>query len=303
MKYYMLIIGMVLTLVSNAQVQTVVLWQGSIPNAIENPFYKEIQTVEDSVLKSVSQVKTPTLTIYQPNTSNGTAIVICPGGGYHHLAMDKEGFKVAEWLNTLGITAVVLKYRIPSDSIMKDKPIGPLQDVQEALRYVRRNALKYNLKNNKIGIMGFSAGGHLAASASTLYDESIYQHDTMSAKPDFSILVYPVISMKDAITHQGSKQNLLGNAPTKELIEHYSTETQIDSLTPKTFLVHATDDTSVHVENSIQYYLALKQHQVSVEMHLYEKGGHGFGLGREGMTSNSWTPQCRAWLKSNGFMD
>ena len=287
-----------------AQDETVNLWPNKIPNTKANKDYQEIDVVKDGQLKSVSKVTIPTVSIFLPDKDklNGTAVVICPGGGYSHLAIDKEGFKVAKWLNTLGITAFVLKYRLPSDIIMEDKTIGPLQDAQEALRMVRRNAQKWNINPKKIGIMGFSAGGHLASTLSTHYDDEVYNHDGVSAKPNFSILMYPVISMEEGITHEGSKTSLLGIAPSKDIVERFSNEQQIDSLTPPAFLVHATDDIVVPVENSINYYLALKSNGVSAEMHIYEKGGHGFGLGVED-TSQYWTEQCEHWLKVNQFLN
>lgn len=197
-----------------------------------------------------------------------------------HLSMEKEGFKVARWLNALGITVVVLKYRLPSDEIMEDKTIGPLQDAQEAVRVVRRNAYKWKIDVNKIGIIGFSAGGHLAATLSTRYLDNLYNaHDTISARPNFSMLIYPVISMKEGITHQGSRGNLLGKTPSDLLIKKFSLEAQVNSLTPPTFMAHASDDTSVPVENSIMYYQALIKHKVPAELHLYEKGGSWFWIG------------------------
>jgi acetyl esterase/lipase len=255
-------------------------------------------------LSSTSKVTVPTLTLFLPNSkkSNGTAVVICPGGGYSHLAIDKEGFKVASWLNTLGITAFVLKYRLPSDWIMENKTIGPLQDAQEAIRMVRRHANTWNINPEKIGIMGFSAGGHLASTLSTHYLDDVYVHDSISAKPNFSILIYPVISMENEITHKGSRTNLLGNVPSEDLMVLYSNEKQIDSLTPPTFLIHATDDKAVPVENSIQYYMALKDNNIPVEMHIFENGGHGFGLGVKD-TSLYWTDSCEQWLKSNKYID
>ena len=287
---------------SFAQEHTVIkLWQDSIPNAIENPEYKEIQTLKDSALWSVEKVTEPTLTLFKPQKPNGTAVIICPGGGYHHLAINKEGFKVAKWLNTLGVTAFVLKYRLPDDAIMKDKRIGPLQDAQRAMRFVRRNANQWKIDTNKIGVLGFSAGGHLAATLSTQYNKETYKtEDSTTAKPDFSILVYPVISMKDSITHKGSRKYLLGDKPTKETVTFYSNETQVNSETPKTILIHATDDKSVPAENSLQYYIALKENGVSAEMHLYEKGGHGFGMGRN--STHPWVKACEQWLKSSKFL-
>jgi len=304
MNSFVLIANLILGLSVSiyAQDETINLWPNEIPNAITNTDYKEIEVFNGGKLSSTSKVTIPTLTIFLPDVdkSNGTAVVICPGGGYSHLAIDKEGFKIAKWFNTIGITAFVLKYRLPNDTIMKDKTIGPLQDAQEAIRMVRRNAIKWNINPDKIGIMGFSAGGHLASTLSTHYNDEVYVHDTTNAKPNFSILMYPVISMEEGITHQGSKTHLLGNAPSESLIEYYSNEYQIDSLTPPSFLVHATDDRVVAVENSINYYLALKNNNVPAELHLYEKGGHGFGLGVSG-TNIYWTKQCEHWLKSHNF--
>lgn len=303
LKNMTLLFCLVLTNGLAAQVTEVALWNGKIPNAVSNSKYTEIQTIKDSVLVKVSQVVNPTLTIFKPINPNGTAVIICPGGGYAHLAIDKEGYKVAEWLNTLGITAIVLKYRLPSDVIMTDKSNGPLQDAQEAMRYARRHAKEWNIQEDKIGILGFSAGGHLASTLSTHYNDVVYKvTDSVSAKPDFSILIYPVISMENGITHQGSKTNLLGSSPSIEMINNFSNEKKIDESTPKTFIVHATDDKSVPVENSINYYLELKKNKISAEMHLYEKGGHGFGLGRED-TSLYWTEQCENWLKSNYYLE
>ncbi|HMC01671.1 MAG TPA: alpha/beta hydrolase [Flavobacteriaceae bacterium] len=286
----------------NSQDKIITLWPNKIPNSISNNEYAEKEVFQDSQLTRTSKVSTPTLSLFLPNKdiSNGTAVVICPGGGYSHLALDKEGFKVAKWLNTIGVTAFVLKYRLPSDEIMENKTIGPLQDAQESIRMVRRNAKKWNIDPEKIGIMGFSAGGHLASTLSTHYLDEVYGHDNISAKPDFSILIYPVISMEDNITHQGSKTNLLGEEPSENLIKLYSNEQKVDSLTSPTFLVHATDDKSVLVENSIKYYMALKNNNVLAEMHIYEIGGHGFGLGSNG-TNEYWTKDCENWLKLHNF--
>lgn len=275
------------------------LWGNDIPNSIEDKNYQEIKIYKDAVLDKTSQVSVPTITVFKPKNPNGTAVVIFPGGGYKHLAINKEGYKVATWLNTLGITAFVVKYRLPNDAIMVVKSIAPLQDAQEAIRFVRRKAMEFNIDEHKIGVLGFSAGGHLAATLSTQFNRKVYSlGDETSAKPNFSILIYPVISMNDLITHKGSKNNLLGVTPSKEKAAIFSNENQVDKDTPKTFLVHATDDKSVSVENSIQYYLALKKHQIPVEMHIYEKGGHGFGLGA-GNTSKFWSLACEKWLKSN----
>ena len=287
---------------SKAQNQIIPLWN-KIPDEIKATNYKEDESIKNGKVQSTSLVTIPTLSIFLPKESkpNQTAVIIFPGGGYSHLAVDKEGTKVAEWFNTLGITAFVVKYRLPSDLIMKNKNIGPLQDAQEAVRYVRENAAKYNIDPKKIGIMGFSAGGHLASTLATHYDDKIYDSNAkISAKPDFSLLIYPVISMQNDITHKGSQTNLLGNNPSQELIDSYSNEKKVTAQTPPTFLIHATDDTVVLPENSIDFYLALKKNGVPAEMHIYEKGGHGFGLGVKD-TSKFWTRDCQEWLTSHGF--
>lgn len=284
----------------NAQNEVIELWKNSVPNAIVAKDYEEFHEEERD---RVSKVTNPTLTVFVPNKPNGTSIVICPGGGYQFLAITKEGYKTAEWFNSLGITAFVLKYRLPSDEIMENKAIGPLQDAQESVRFIRRNASKWKLKSDKIGILGYSAGGHLAASLATKYNEITYpKKDSISAKPNFSLLIYPVLSMTNEITHKGSRNKLLGNPTTDALIEQFSTEKLINEETPPTFLVHAIDDKSVSVENSLQYFLELRKYKVNSEMHLYQNGGHGFGLGKEG-TSAFWTERCKKWLQLNQFID
>lgn len=287
---------------SQQQNTEIPLWSASVPGAIISETYKELPVFENGILNNVSKVTTPSITVFVPEKPNGSAIVICPGGGYGYLAINKEGFKVAKWLNTLGITAFVLKNRLPSDEIMSDKTIGPLQDAQEAIRYVRRNAEKWAINVQKVGVIGFSAGGHLAATLSTHYKDEVYKiNDSISARPDFSILIYPVISMDDKITHKGSRTNLLGLTPSEALKEKYSNEKHINANTPPTLLIHAVDDKSVAVENSLQYFLALKEHNVPAEIHLYQNGKHGFGLGNKGTTSLKWTKQCEEWLFVNNY--
>jgi acetyl esterase/lipase len=279
-----------------AQNTEIILWDLGAPGAIDAADYKEIHDIK---LDRISKVTEPTLTVFKPQNPNGTSVVIFPGGGYAYVAISKEGYKVAAWLNTFGITAFVLKYRLPSDVIMEDKSIGPLQDAQEAIRHIRRNAEKWQLKADKIGVIGFSAGGHLAATLSTHYKDEVYKVlDSSSAKPNFSLLIYPVISMMDDIVHKGSRNRLLGKIPSEEIKNKFSNEKQVNTETPPTFIAHAVHDKGVVVENSIQYLLALKQHKVPAELHVYQNGGHGFGLGKEG-TSQFWTNQCEAWLRLN----
>lgn len=287
-----------------AQDKVIPLWTTAIPDAIKAPNYQEKEVVKDGIVTGVSFVTIPTLAIYLPHEikPNGTSVLILPGGGYSHLSIDKEGAKVAKWLNSLGITAFVLKYRLPSDLIMKDKTIGPLQDAQEAMRFIRKNVNQWGLNSDKIGVIGFSAGGHLASTLSTHYNDIVYKTDnTISARPSFSLLIYPVICMTDVVAHKGSQTNLLGVNPSQELIDKFSNDKRVTPETPHAFLVHATDDTVVLPENSINYYLALKNNKVSAELHLYEKGGHGFGLGVKD-TSFFWTKDCVEWLKVNGYL-
>lgn len=304
-KCFIFLIGCCFTTITFSQKSEVPIWN-KIPQSIKSSNYTEQFTYSDSgEIKGVRKVSNPTLTIFlaDEKKSNGTSVVICPGGGYSHLSINKEGYKVAHWLNSLGITAFVLKYRLPSNEVMENKSIGPLQDVQEAIRIVRRNAHKWNIDPEKIGIMGFSAGGHLAATLSTHYKDKVYEAiDTVSAKPNFSILIYPVISMKNEITHAGSRENLLGKKPLKNSIKNYSNEEQVNEQTPPTFLIHATDDQAVPVENSINYFKALKENNVPVELHIYEEGGHGFGLGKE-MPGQNWTEVCKNWLESRKYIE
>ena len=289
---------------SFSQSNEIKLWD-KIPDAISSKRYKEETRIDkDYNVSIIQKVTEPTLKCFLTNNKGGknTAVIIYPGGAYSHLSHQDEGDKVAKWLQSIGISAFVLKYRLPSDVIMKNKTIGPLQDAQEAIRTLRRNADEWNLDASKIGIMGFSAGGHLAATLSTHYNDKVYESkDNTSARPDFSILIYPVISMEDGITHAGSKENLLGKIASSEMIAKYSNEKQVNESTPKAFLVHATDDKAVPAENSINYYLALKQNKVPVEMHLYENGGHGFGLGIVG-TNKYWTNACEKWLAENDLI-
>jgi acetyl esterase/lipase len=280
------------------------LWK-EIPGAIKSETYKEEPRLDDKGNRTgIRKVVEPTLMpfLVENASSKNPAVVICPGGGYSVLSIDKEGINVAKWFNSIGVSAFVLKYRLPTDEIMTNKSVAPLQDAQEAIRILRRNAVKWNLDQNKIGIIGFSAGGHLASTASTHYLDKVYESkDEVSARPDFSMLIYPVISMENGITHNGSRESLLGKTPTDDLIAKYSNEKQVNENTPPTFLLHATDDKAVPVENSINYYLALKKNKVSAEMHLYQNGGHGFGLGTIG-TNTDWPMACKSWLTANSII-
>jgi acetyl esterase/lipase len=286
------------------QSKVLFVWNGAVPGAIDNPRYFAVTDSNDNWIKT-RKVTHPTLDYYPatPEQSTGTAVIICPGGGYWGLAIQHEGQQIAQWFNSFGVTAFVLKYRLPDDSIMKNKSVGPLQDAQEAIRQVRRHAKEWNIDPNKIGIMGFSAGGHLASTASTHFNEKVYApDDNTSARPDFSILIYPVISMDSAITHSGSRYFLLGDHPSQELVDHFSNDLQVTDQTPPAFMIHSLDDNVVPVQNSINYALAMKNHNIPCELHLYEHGGHGYGLGSQSNdTQSTWSDACKKWMKVNGF--
>ena len=272
------------------------LYEGTIPDSKKSSVTEHITFSNGQV--RISDVVTPTLTMFTPVNPNGTSVIICPGGGYARLAIDHEGVEVAKEFNKHGVTAFVLKYRLPSDSIMIDKSIGPLEDAQQAIRIVRTNSSAWGLNPNKIGIMGFSAGGHLASTAAThfhsLADKSI--HDTTSVRPDFVMLIYGVISFNDSITHKGSKDNLIGKNPSEELVKKFSNELQVTKDSPPAFLVQAGDDHTVPVENSIRYYEACLKNHVPAEMHLYPNGGHGFGLHNK-TTDDQWFERLMNWMK------
>lgn len=255
--------------------------------------------------KVIRNVSRPMLTLFLPpkEKANGTAVVICPGGGYWVVTEDLEGTEVAKKFNEMGVAAVVLKYRIPSDKWMINREIGPVQDAQQAIKTVRENAHKWNIDPERIGIMGFSAGGHLASTAGTHFNKAyIPNAGSTSLRPDFMILIYPVISFDPVIGHIGSSEQLLGKATTAEKIKEYSNELQVTSETPPAFLVHASNDDAVNVMNSISFYDSLISKKVPAELHVYQTGGHGFGM----FINNSkelWMDRCKSWMELNGWLD
>ena len=271
------------------------LYKNGVPNSIAAP-NKENSTFKDNVTR-IAKVSVPTLTLYKPEKPNGKAVIICPGGGYSILAFDKEGTKVAEEMNKWGVTAFVLKYRLPDDTTMKDKSLAPLQDAQQAIRLVRANAKEWGINKNQIAIMGFSAGGHVASSAATHFDfkADAANIDTTSLRPDFAILIYPVISFDSTICHKGSRNNLIGANASTEKTNFFSNELQVTKNTPSSFLVQAGDDGAVPVQNSLRYYEACIKNKVPAEMHLYPKGGHGFGLNNK-TTDDNWMERLKNWI-------
>lgn len=273
--------------IATNQSDTVTLWPAGAPGAVGK---------EDA--------DQPTLRVFVPKYvgSKNTAVIVCPGGGYGILAMDHEGVQIAEWFNTLGITAFVLKYRLGP----RYRHPAPLQDAQRAIRYVRLHAADYKVAPDRIGIMGFSAGGHLASTAGTHFDagdaNAADPIDRMGSRPDFLILAYPVISFTADYSHRGSAQNLLGDNPAPALLENLSNEKQVTAQTPPTFLFHTTEDTTVPPENSIAFYLALRRAKVPAEMHIYEKGNHGVGFAPTDPVLSSWRERLSGWLYERGLL-
>jgi len=266
------------------------LYQGAIPNSKQS----DVKETERSGM--FSGVTNPTLEAFLPEKgqSTGTAVVICPGGGYAVVVYQGEGVRTAKEFAKKGIAAFVLKYRLPSDSTMLDKSIGPLQDAQQAMKIVRERATAWGIDEHKVGIMGFSAGGHLASTEATHYDHEVIENSNhTNLRPDFQILVYPVISMQDSLTHLGSRENLLGKHPSKQEIDEYSNELCVTGQTPPAYIIQAGDDKVVDVDNSIAYYEQLRHHNVFVEMHLYPKGNHGFVFF---MPVDEWMTPIITWI-------
>jgi acetyl esterase/lipase len=282
-----------------ADVKVFPLWENGVPNSKVDPSYVETEDKAQIGTEGASlhKVTEPRIEVYLPEKQRDSmaAVVICPGGGYMDLVYNKEGRDFARWFQQRGVAAAVLMYRLPSDKIMIDKSIGPLQDVQQAIRLVRRHSPEWHIASTKIGVMGFSAGGHLAACASTMYNEKVYEvKDGTSARPDFSILAYGVLSFQDSIAHPGSREGLLGREYTPSKRDHFSTELHVTSATPPTFLVHAFDDGLVDPQNSVRYFTALQKHHIPSELHIYEFGGHGFGMRKDGP---NWLPDLENWLR------
>ncbi|SFP96933.1 alpha/beta hydrolase [Hymenobacter arizonensis] len=303
-RFFLLALSLLLLATGRSLAQPVLpLYTGTIPNSIAGNVQETSTTLANGGIR-ISNVVQPTLTVFvpAPGTANGTSVIVCPGGGYTRLSIDSEGYEVAKRLNEMGVTAFVLKYRLPNDESQPDKAIAPLLDAQQALRLVRQQAAKYRLNPERIGLMGFSAGGHLAASAGTQFARPVGANPgPVSVRPAFLVLMYGVISFNDSLQHPGSRQNLLGKSPSAALVRQYSNELQVTAQTPPTFLVHAQDDKTVSVQNSIVFYQACLRHNVPAEMHLYPKGGHGFGLNNK-TTKDDWTERLKNWLDANGWL-
>jgi acetyl esterase/lipase len=260
------------------------------------------------MVSSDQDTSVPFMSVYPaPSPASGTAVVVCPGGGYLTLAMDHEGSKVAEWLNAIGVTAFVLKYRVGTWDGRKNKYPIPFMDATRAVRTARARAKEFGIDPERIGIMGFSAGGHLASTVGTHFDGgdggSRDVVERTGSRPNFMILVYPVISLKTEYVHRGSRKSLLGENADPLLVESLSNETQVTSMTPPTFLVATDEDEAVPPENSVLFYLALRKARVPSELHIYRQGGHGFGMTSKDPILATWVDRCRDWMKGMGLLD
>jgi acetyl esterase/lipase len=282
----MLPLAAALTLAQPPAQKMELLWQHGAPGAIGS-----------------EEADKPSLTIYPaPEPRTNTAVIVCPGGGYGALAMDHEGTQIARWLNSIGVTAFVLQYRIAP----RYHHPAPLLDAQRAIRLVRLNAAEYRIEANRIGIWGFSAGGHLASTTGTHFDSGNPQAadpvDRVSCRPDFMILAYPVISFTTPYTHAGSLRNLLGDHPDPNLAASLSNETQVTAETPPTFLFHTNQDAGVPPENSVLFYMALRKTGVPAELHIYERGPHGVGLAPTDAVLSTWSARLKDWLELRGLL-
>jgi acetyl esterase/lipase len=290
MKYSQLAVVLTVVLVAGfafaAEPKTELLWPQAAPGAM-----------------GVEAKDRPALIIYLPEKPNGVGIVICPGGGYGGLAMDHEGHQIGKWLNEHGIAGFICDYR---HSGKKYRHPAPLQDAQRAIRTVRARAQEFGVDPSKIGILGFSAGGHLASTAVTHFDAGEAKSDDpvmrASSRPDFGILCYPVIAFEQPFTHRGSQRNLLGENAAPALVASLSNEKQVTDQTPPCFLWHTYEDKGVPPENSVVFYQALLAHKIPAELHVYEKGRHGLGLAKDTPGTSAWPDACLAWLKNRGFV-
>lgn len=284
---------------SQAQDFTIPLWEGTPP--LQKEMDLEETSVREGILR-IANVQNPTIEVYLPTRqiATGKAVLIFPGGGYGILAYDWEGTDFAKWLNAQGIAGIVVKYRLPKSESLTDPKEVPLLDAQRAMRLARHHAAEWSIDPAQIGVMGFSAGGHLASTVSTQYKHEVDRPkdaiDALSARPDFSILVYPVISFRDASAHSGSRNALIGENASQELVDRFSGELNVNAETPPTFLVHAQDDAGVPIENSFLYYKALHQNKVKASLHIYPTGSHGFGFGLGKGSLDGWRVVLLGWM-------
>ncbi len=299
-KLFSVVAFLALSLSVNAQQFNMPLWGDTMPNHTQTD---EVEVVDDSqdIIK-LRNVQTPSMDIFLPSERirTGQAVLICPGGGYAMLAYDSEGTDIAKWFNSKGVVAIVLKHRLPTSLSNTVSYKSPILDAQRAIRLIRQNAQAWGVDPAKVGVMGFSAGGHLASTLSTHYDtqyaEAVDDVDKLSARPDFSILIYPVVTFKDDYTDNGTRTRLTRSQVTPELIEEFSNELHVDAATPPAFLIHSSNDKVVPVQNSLQYYQKLIENGVEAEMHIYPEGGHGYALATGNRYLSTWVDRLADWL-------
>ncbi len=297
MKTFAILVSVMISLSSMAQDLKLNVWPNGAPDS--NGMTQPEETFEGRRVRNVSEAD---MYVYLPKKeiNTGAAIVICPGGGYMIEAMDHEGYDLAEWLAEQGVSGIVLKYRLPYGHHEI-----PLEDVQRALRIVRQKAAEWGINPAKVGIAGSSAGGHLASTAGTHFDfgkpDSADPIEKFSCRPDFMLLLYPVITFNEEFGHMGSRNNLIGPGNKWELVQRYSNELQVTAQTPPTFLILADDDTTVPPRNSIEFYLSLKKYKIPAEMHIFRNGGHGFGMNKKNLPVDQWPNLFAQWMKAQGI--
>ena len=296
-KTFALFTLVIISFTSMAQDFKLKVWPNGAPD--NNGMTQPEEVFEGKRVRNVSEAE---IYVYLPKIgiNTGAALVICPGGGYAMEAMDHEGYDMAEWLTTQGVAGIVLKYRLPNghDQI-------PLEDVQRAIRLVRQKAAEWGINPTKIGVAGSSAGGHLASTAGTKFDlgktGAIDLVEKFSCRPDFMLLLYPVITFNEEFGHMGSRVNLIGPGNKWELVEKYSNELQVTSQTPPAFIVLADDDGAVPPRNSIEFYLAMKRYKIPAELHIFREGGHGFGMNKKNLPVDQWPNLFSQWMKAQGI--
>ena len=294
------LIMLLVPIFSFAQVKNIPLYLGQIPNS-KKPNATYVEKTDSNGY--INHVTIPELIPFFPkkNIANGAAVIVCPGGGYQLLVASDEGADVAREFNKAGITAFVLKYRLPNDSIMIDKSIGPLQDLQMAILLLRKRASEWGIDPGKIGVVGLSAGGHLASTAGTHFNKAFIENkENISLRPDFMILIYPVISFS-SIQKTLTIKNLIGAFASEAKRDYYSNEKHVTAQTPPTFLVHAADDSRILAKHSLLFFEALGRMNVKTELHIFQDGGHGFGL-ENPKSKSKWFDWCQNWLVENGFV-
>ena len=299
-KNTLIIIFLSLSINSNGQLAKIDLY----PEGIEclNVIKQKIDYDESG--RIYRKVANPQIWYYPSqklkSSKDKAAVLIIPGGGYEALWIDKEGVDVAKWLNGLGISAFVLKHRIPYWEGKECRSDVALADAQRAMRIIRKNSKKWEINSKKIGVLGFSAGGHLASTLSTHHDQGIRRSnleiEKFASRPDFSILIYPVVTMKQPYVHMGSRKSLIGKVPSNEIVEYFSNEMQVKADTPPAILIHSDNDLGVLVENSVNYYLALRKHKIPAALHVWEDGGHGYGLAKGKGSIKDWPNICQNWM-------